>query len=468
MCSTVNSPHPFSFNREGLANCNRLHGGLSMSTTQRFNASGGFRPTPNPQQSEMDLAWQELMAITELQEFEVPNENPFEAVPYLSMEPYGSFGMSHSLSEPSPPVCEASPASAAFESGYIDVMPSYQRLNPHMEMHYGHSGGQMTSRLLPNAQSLQPAPLMSLLDHMSMTSTGQGLGKEVSGHPADDIESDSGLSLGSSPPLASPENAAHGVPMYLPHNSTLSYTDSEAQCIGDQCRMRTTIPSSVDYQHNFSSYSGHSCFSVAPNLQHAPLQAPQSQQPITMKQLLPTTLNDFQMNTSRGSAFQGSYPKARGSGSSGPLSRDERKALALKIPFPLDKIVNLPVDEFNELLSQYTLNDAQLTLVRDIRRRGKNKVAAQNCRKRKLENIVHLENELGQLRAQREHLARQRLEFQQNLTIIKCHLSDLYTKVFSQLRDEEGHPYSLDDYSLQQTNDGNIYLVPRNAALEGD
>ncbi|KAI4888792.1 hypothetical protein NFI96_028216 [Prochilodus magdalenae] len=467
MCSTVNSPHPFSFTREGLANCNRLHGGLSMSTTQRFNASGGFRPNPTPQQSEMDVAWQELMAITELQEFEVPNENPFEAVPYLSMEPmvpYGSFGVGHSLTEPNPPACEASPASAAFESGYIDVMPPYQRLNPHMEMHYGHSGSQMMSRLLPGAQP----PLMSLLDHMGMTSTSQGLGKDAPGYPTEDIESDSGLSLGSSPPLASPENAVHGVPTYLPHDSSLSYAEGEAECTGDQCRMKTSIPSSVDYQHNFGSYSGHPYFPVAANLQHAHLQTPQSQQMPAMKPLLPTTLSDFQMSASRGNTFQGSYPKARGSASSGPLSRDERKALALKIPFPLDKIVNLPVDDFNELLSQYTLSDAQLTLVRDIRRRGKNKVAAQNCRKRKLENIVHLENELGQLRAQREHLARQRLEFQQNLALVKCRLSDLYTKVFSQLRDEEGRPYSLDEYSLQQTNDGNIYLVPRNAALEGE
>ncbi len=63
---------------------------------------------------------------------------------------------------------------------------------------------------------------------------------------------------------------------------------------------------------------------------------------------------------------------------------------------------------------------------------------------------MHLENELGPLRAQREHLTRERLEFQQNLAIIKCRLSDLYTQVFSQLRDEEGHPYSVDEYLLQQ------------------
>ena len=86
-------------------------------------------------------------------------------------------------------------------------------------------------------------------------------------------------------------------------------------------------------------------------------------------------------------------PTARGEAG----SRDERRALAMKIPFPTDKIVNLPVDDFNELLARYPLTESQLALVRDIRRRGKNKVAAQNCRKRKLETIVQLERELERL-----------------------------------------------------------------------
>lgn len=149
-----------------------------------------------------------------------------------------------------------------------------------------------------------------------------------------------------------------------------------------------------------------------------------------------------------------------GSSTPAPLSRDERRAMALKIPFPLDKIINLPVDDFNELLTQYTLTETQLALVRDIRRRGKNKVAAQNCRKRKLESIVHLERELNHLQAEREHLAQERLEFQRSLAFIKCRLADLYREVFAHLRDEEGQPYSIDEYSLQQTPDGSIYLVP--------
>lgn len=371
---------------------------------------------------------------------------------------YGSCGMN--LAEPNPPTCQASPA-AAFEAGYADAISPYQRLNPNMEMHYGHGGCQAT-RLPPNAPPFQPS-LMSLLDPMN---TNQGQGKNCNGHP-DDLESDSGLSLGSSPPLTSPENEGHGALTYLPRDG---YTDGDVDCIGNPGHMRPNMNAPVDYSHTFGTYSGHSYFPVAPNQQHAQQHMPHSHQHISVmkQQLLPATLHDSHASAPRAVSFQSPHPKIKEAGVSGPLTRDERRAVALQIPFPLEKIVNLPVDDFNELLSRHALSDAQLTLVRDIRRRGKNKVAAQNCRKRKLENIVHLEHELGQLRARREHLAQERLEFQQNLAMLKCRLSELYAKVFSQLRDEEGHPYSLEDYSLQQSNDGNLYLLQRNDSLDGE
>lgn len=47
---------------KGLANLGRLNGGASMSIS-----ASGFRMHRHPQDSDMDFAWQELMAITELQ-----------------------------------------------------------------------------------------------------------------------------------------------------------------------------------------------------------------------------------------------------------------------------------------------------------------------------------------------------------------------------------------------------------------
>lgn len=86
------------------------------------------------------------------------------------------------------------------------------------------------------------------------------------------------------------------------------------------------------------------------------------------------------------------------------LSRDEKRARQLQVPMPVLDIINLPMDEFNERLSKYDLSESQLSLIRDIRRRGKNKVAAQNCRKRKLDQIICLADEVKDVRERKERI----------------------------------------------------------------
>ena len=46
----------------------------------------------------------------------------------------------------------------------------------------------------------------------------------------------------------------------------------------------------------------------------------------------------------------------------------------LCLPISVRAIIDLPMDEFNDLLSKHELTEEQLTLCREIRRRGKNKV----------------------------------------------------------------------------------------------
>ncbi|XP_019945790.2 nuclear factor erythroid 2-related factor 2a [Paralichthys olivaceus] len=143
------------------------------------------------------------------------------------------------------------------------------------------------------------------------------------------------------------------------------------------------------------------------------------------------------------------------------LPRDEQRARALKIPMSVSRIINMPVDDFNEMMSKHPLNEAQLALVRDIRRRGKNKVAAQNCRKRKMENIVGLEGELDSLKEEKERLLSEKSQNITNIKEMKQQVNSLYLEVFSLLRDEKGNPYSPSDYSIQQSTDGSVFLVPR-------
>lgn len=79
-----------------------------------------------------------------------------------------------------------------------------------------------------------------------------------------------------------------------------------------------------------------------------------------------------------------------------------------QIPMPVNDIINLPMDEFNERLSKYDLSETQLSLIRDIRRRGKNKVAAQNCRKRKLDQIICLADEVEEVKKRKDRLCHER------------------------------------------------------------
>ncbi|TGZ51279.1 segmentation protein cap'n'collar isoform X3 [Temnothorax longispinosus] len=144
------------------------------------------------------------------------------------------------------------------------------------------------------------------------------------------------------------------------------------------------------------------------------------------------------------------------------LTRDEKRARALSVPIAVSDIINLPMDEFNERLSKYDLSEAQLSLIRDIRRRGKNKVAAQNCRKRKLDQIISLADEVKEMRDRKLRLIREREFMLIERQRVKDKFSQLYRHVFQSLRDPDGNLYHPCEYSLQQSADGNILLVPRN------
>ncbi|CAI9551169.1 unnamed protein product, partial [Staurois parvus] len=143
------------------------------------------------------------------------------------------------------------------------------------------------------------------------------------------------------------------------------------------------------------------------------------------------------------------------------LSRDERRAKSLKIPFSVDEIVSMPVEMFNNMLSKHYLTETQISVIRDIRRRGKNKVAAQNCRKRKLDVILNLEDDVNQLKAQKEKLLKEKAQCSKSVSHLKQKLNDLYRNVFSRLRDDQGRPVNPSQYALHCNSDGSIMVVPR-------
>ncbi|XP_066541916.1 nuclear factor erythroid 2-related factor 2a [Hoplias malabaricus] len=252
-------------------------------------------------------------------------------------------------------------------------------------------------------------------------------------------DSDSGLSLGASPKMSSPEKSLNG-------DGSFGFSDSEMDEIEDG-------PGSAesDYVEMFPLFI-QSDSSQQSHLENPPLSQEQANSPTQRNTELPEDSGFSKAPFTKDKQKQRSEAR---------LSRDEQRAKTLQIPFTVDMIINLPVDEFNELMSKHQLNEAQLALVRDIRRRGKNKVAAQNCRKRKMENIMGLEYELDSLKEEKDRLMEEKNKNSSSLKEMKRQLNSLYLEVFSMLKDEQGKPYSPNEYSLQQTSDGSVFLVPR-------
>ncbi|XP_044592439.1 segmentation protein cap'n'collar isoform X2 [Cotesia glomerata] len=148
------------------------------------------------------------------------------------------------------------------------------------------------------------------------------------------------------------------------------------------------------------------------------------------------------------------------------LTRDEKKARQHNVPISVHDIINLPMDEFNERMSKYDLSETQVSLIRDIRRRGKNKVAAQNCRKRKLDQIMTLADQVKEMKDRKMRLLSERDYMLRERQRVKEKFGQLYRHVFQSLRDSDGNQYNHHEYSLQQAADGNFHLVRRNQVLQ--
>lgn len=300
----------------------------------------------------------------------------------------------------------------------------------------GHDGNESDAMSdVPNKSPFTPVDLYSL-------SPGDAFDRNKPNLTAELPDSDSGISLNTSPHASSPGKSVYGDGSFL-------HSDSEMEEM-DQNPGSAESDYSEIFSINFQPDDVQSTISVS-----ALVGQPQQQQEKKPKQHKtdPAEENDH-INTPFTKDKQKKRTDVR-------LSRDEQRAKALKIPFTVDMIINLPVDDFNELMSRHQLNEAQLALVRDIRRRGKNKVAAQNCRKRKMENIVGLEGELDSLKEEKERLLSEKSQNMAHLKEMKQQLNSLYLEVFSMLRDEKGNSYSPSDYSLQQSTNGSIFLVPR-------
>ncbi|XP_068427951.1 nuclear factor erythroid 2-related factor 2a isoform X2 [Clinocottus analis] len=427
------------------------------------------RPPPPPQRMSPDLeqAWMELLSLPELQQcLNMQLEDTLETTTYpLPNSPEVQnpndpfYPMNHTDGETNTSVCPApfmntfdgSVPSMVSPDNFSQMKEKAPQLNANFtaesfcDMFYPNAVLEESSGLEGNESKAttdisNKSPFTSM-DLYSLSS-GDAVDRGKQNITAEMPDSDSGISSNTSPNASSPGKSSHGDESFGVSDSDMDEMD------------HNPASAESDYSDMFSLNFQPDHLQPAISL-FAAIGQPHQQQEKNPKEHQTDPAEESGYNNA---PFTKDKQKKR---SEKRLSRDEQRAKALKIPFTVDMIINLPVDDFNEMMSKHQLNEAQLALVRDIRRRGKNKVAAQNCRKRKMENIVGLESNLDSLKDEKERLQGEKSQNITNLKEMKKQLNSLYLEVFSMLRDEKGNSYSPTDYSLQQSTDGSVFLVPR-------
>jgi hypothetical protein len=110
--------------------------------------------------------------------------------------------------------------------------------------------------------------------------------------------------------------------------------------------------------------------------------------------------------------------------------QDEETLQQFNIPLTLNDITQSSTEEYNHHLTRLShLSSEQIHIIKDIRRRGKNKIAAQNCRKRKAISVESLLEEVDELKRVKHELEERKRVYQQQIAETRNQYEYLHRQV---------------------------------------
>ena len=140
----------------------------------------------------------------------------------------------------------------------------------------------------------------------------------------------------------------------------------------------------------------------------------------------------------------------------GSASIDIDGAIVLTIPkeskllhtLDRDKLIDMPVEEFNLLLQKARLNETGIAYMKEWRRKGKNKKAAQIARKRKHEEMDTLDVQVTALKKVVSDKEAEKMKILHQLKQLKARSEALEDQLLSKYSVEKGADYSRRTHRL--------------------
>ncbi len=130
-------------------------------------------------------------------------------------------------------------------------------------------------------------------------------------------------------------------------------------------------------------------------------------------------------------------------------------------PVTRDKLVTMNVEDFNTLLDQVGLTEIEVAFMKEWRRRGKNKMAAQVARKRKRDELSELQDEIDLLRRRKAQLKQSVYNLKTKTNTFKKRTQASEERIYKKYSAAHGILVSRDTHNIHVTDDDKTMLVPR-------